>query len=63
LREGCEHGVSVIPQFLHEADARSVIPIGGEILKGVGIEVRAAIDGGTAFHHGDVYAAVGKMGG
>src|ERR1700692_1014693 len=46
LREGCEHGVSVIPQLLHEADAGSVVAIGGEVLEGV--EEGAVLGGGFA---------------
>src|ERR1700744_2574209 len=46
LREGCEHGVSVIPQLLHEADAGSVIAGGSEVLKVV--EEGAILAGGFA---------------
>jgi hypothetical protein len=31
--------------------------------QGVGIEVRAGVDGWTAFNNGDVYAVLGEMGG
>src|ERR1700739_4281277 len=33
LREGCEHRVSVIPELLNEADAGSVVAVGGKVLE------------------------------